>query len=264
MPERGGRERSHGTGRGRGRRGKALAWGWASALLLLSAHLLQQDVCAEGTTAGAADHFSFFDGWPNEPYPLDSVPRFLGNRRRVRCETADLVTYRGTHLRYARPVRVRRPFVERLARFEALVQELALEHYGRPPRRVVHSGGYSCRRARGRRARISEHALGNALDLRGFDFGPLPRGARLAPGAPRRLRRSFQVRVREHWSPRRRRDAIHAAFLHRLAETLRARSDIFRGIVGPPRPRHRDHLHLDAAPWRYAMFGYSAPEPSPD
>ena len=31
---------------------------------------------------------------------------------------------------------------------------------------------------------------------------------------------------------------------------------VFRGIVGPPQPRHHDHLHFDAAPWRYTWFRY--------
>jgi hypothetical protein len=70
------------------------------------------------------------------------------------------------------------------------------------------------------------------------------------------MRRGFSLRVRSHWTPKRERDAYHAAFLHRLVEELRKRPDIFRGIVGPPRPRHTDHLHLDAAPWRYAMYSF--------
>jgi hypothetical protein len=73
------------------------------------------------------------------------------------------------------------------------------------------------------------------------------------------MRRGFSLRVLEHWSPRNPRDAHHARFLHRLVEELRGRPDIFRGIVGPPRPRHFDHLHLDAAPWRYAMYEFDEP-----
>jgi hypothetical protein len=121
---------------------------------------------------------------------------------------------------------------------------------------MVHGGTYNCRRARGRRGRISEHAFGNAIDLKGFDFRRLPRDAEMPEGMHRRLKWGFRLRVGQHWDPRSRRDAYHAEFLHRLAEELRVRPDIFRGIVGPPRPRHRNHLHLDASPWRYAMFSY--------
>lgn len=192
---------------------------------------------------------------PGPPYALDLVPRFLeAGRTTPECPYDALVRHPGTHLRYQGRARVHQAFVPRLERFEALVVELATDHYGRPPRRLVHRGAFNCRKARGRRRRVSEHALGNALDLRGFDFGALPRGETLPEGLPRRLRWGFRVRVASHWAPRHRRDAIHAAFLHRLALRLRASPEIFRGIVGPPRPRHHDHLHLDVAPWRYALF----------
>ena len=205
--------------------------------------------------ADGGSYFSFFNGWPRDHHPLDTTPRFLEEGQRMhRCSTEELVRRRGDKFRYT--VRVHRAFAERLAKFEGLVSQLAVEHYGRPPRRMVHGGTYNCRRARGRRGRISEHAFGNALDLEGFDFGRLPRDAELPEGLHRRYRRPFQLRVGRHWSPRRRVDDVHAQFLHRLAEALRERPDIFRGIVGPPRPRHHNHLHLDASPWRYAMFSY--------
>jgi len=105
---------------------------------------------------------------------------------------------------------------------------------------------------------LSEHALGNALDLSGFDFGPLRRGDALAEGVPSHLRRSFTVRVDRHWSPSRERDALHARFLHTLADRLHARPDIVRGIVGPPARRHHDHLHVDVAPWRYARYRHDS------
>jgi len=173
------------------------------------------------------------------------------------CPSDTLVHRRGDAFRYR--VRVHPEFAERLGRFEQVVVDLAMTHYGRAPRRMVHGGTYNCRRARGRRGRISEHAFGNAIDLEGFDFGRLPRDSELPAGVHRRFRRPFQLRIGRHWSPRRSRDALHAQFLHDLAEKLRRRPDIFRGIVGPPRPRHRNHLHLDASPWRYAMFSYEDP-----
>ena len=207
-----------------------------------------------GDASLAINYYSFFDGWPSEPYLLDPIERFLPQGQRLRCDATGMVQHRNRALRYA--VRVHPAFVGRLERFEALVTELATAHYGRAPRRLIHRGAFACRSARGRRGRISEHAFGNALDLQGFDFGRLPRDAEVPDGLPRHLRRPFRLRVLTHWNPRRARDDHHAVFLHGLAETLRRRPDIFRGIVGPPRRRHRDHLHLDAAPWRYAMFGY--------
>ncbi|MEM9194612.1 MAG: extensin family protein [Myxococcota bacterium] len=211
---------------------------------------------AEG--GSGIEHHSFFSGWPPETHPLDETARFLEEGERLQCDPDALIRYRSPTLRYG--VRAHPAFVERLKKFEALVVEYSMEHYGRAPRRVVHRGSYNCRTSRGRRGRISEHAFGNALDLRGFDFPPLRRQVESPENMPRRMRRAFRLRVQTHWGPRFRRDAYHAEFLHGLAERLRARPDIFRGIVGPPRPRHADHLHLDASPWRYAMFGYETPE----
>jgi len=222
-------------------------------LIAAAAWAFGSDVAADGTVS----HFSWFDGWARDPYVLDGVERFMESPgQRPECPTADIVRHRGTHLRYAGPARVHKAFVPRLERFERVVQELATEHYGRAPHRILHRGAFNCRRARGRRARVSEHALGNALDLRGFEFRGLPRDATAPDDMPRRMRRGFRITILEHWGPRRPRDEHHAEFLHELADTLRGRPDIFRGIVGPPRPRHGNHLHLDAAPWRYAMYGY--------
>jgi hypothetical protein len=203
-------------------------------------------------------YFSFFDGWGGDGYALDRLERFVEAPSRVQCEPDAMVVHASKALRYR--VRVHPAFVERLDRFERFVTALASEHYGRAPRKLVHRGAFACRSVRTRPDRISEHALGNALDFQGLDFGPLPRRVEVPAGMPRALRAPFSLRVLQHWSPKRERDRYHAAFLHRLAEELRGRPDIFRGVVGPPRPRHRDHLHLDAAPWRYSMFGYDHPE----
>ncbi len=193
---------------------------------------------------------------PRGAYALDAVPRHVAREADVECASEDMVRFRGGDVRYSPTARVHPDFVPRLEAFEEVLVDLAERHYGRAPRRLHHVGAYACRRSRGRTTRVSEHALGNALDLEGLDFGPLARDATLPEHLPRRLRRSFQVSVGSHWSPRRERDRMHADFLHALADTLRDRPDIFRGMVGPPRPRHHGHLHLDAAPWRYAMYHY--------
>lgn len=203
-------------------------------------------------------YYSFFERWGPEDYPLDDEPRFVERGARVQCKRGETVVYRSSELRYT--VRAHPAFVERLKRFEQLVIELATEHYGRAPRRLHHRGAFACRSARNRRGRISEHAFGNALDFEGLDFWRLRDGQQAPQRMPRWMRRGFRLRVLRHWSPRYSRYDYHAAFLHRLAERLRRRPDVFRGIVGPPRPRHRNHLHLDAAPWQYAMFAYDRAE----
>lgn len=214
-------------------------------------------VLADSVREPRVSRFSFFDGWEREPYGLDAEPRHLEEHAKVECAFDQMVRHRSKALRYA--VIAHPDFVVRLERFERFVIALATEHYGRAPRRLIHRGVFACRTLRSRSERISEHALGNALDLQGFDFGALPRTAKAPEDLPRAMRRGFSLRVLKHWSPRRERDAYHARFLHRLVEELREHPEIFRGIVGPPRPRHFDHLHLDAAPWRYAMYDFDEP-----
>jgi hypothetical protein len=209
---------------------------------------------AETLRGPTVSRFSFFEGWGVEPYSLDTAPRHLEEHQKLACAPELMVRHRSKALRYS--VTTHPDFAVRLERFEAFVIALATEHYGRAPRKLIHKGAFACRTLRSRSERISEHALGNALDFQGLDFGPLPRKAQTPAELPKAMRNGFSLRVLKHWSPRNPRDAYHARFLHRLVEELRVRSDIFRGIVGPPRPRHFDHLHLDAAPWRYAMYEF--------
>jgi hypothetical protein len=98
---------------------------------------------------------------------------------------------------------------------------------------------------------VSEHALGNALDVLGFDFTAATDEQPLAEGLPRRLEYAFQVRVVRHWSASAGVGAVHARFLAQLTQRLAQRKDIFRSMFGPGHGGHDDHLHLDVSPWRY-------------
>ncbi len=184
-------------------------------------------------------------------YPLDDIARVLGAGERMPCEEGklELTLYRGEHLRYHKPLRVSPAFVPKLEAFERIVEEVALEHYGRAPSRIVHLGSYNCRRMRRYPDWISEHSLGNALDVSGFDFGPIPRGAQLAEGLPRSLSRAFSVRIDKHFRAQGA-SAHHARFLHELARRLISRPDVFSVVLGPAWPGHENHLHLDHAPYR--------------
>jgi hypothetical protein len=184
-------------------------------------------------------------------YPLDEIARVLSTGERMPCEEGKLklTLYRGEHLRYHKPLRVNPAFVPKLEAFERIVEELAREHYGRAPRRIIHLGSYNCRRMRRYPDWISEHSLGNALDVAGFDFGPIPRGTKLAEGLPRSLSRAFSVRIDKHFRAQGA-SAHHARFLHELARRLIARPDVFSVVLGPAWPGHENHLHLDHAPYR--------------
>jgi hypothetical protein len=99
---------------------------------------------------------------------------------------------------------------------------------------------------------LSEHALGNAVDVAGFDFGPLPKNATLPPGLDRGFTNGFEVRVLKHWRAKSGHAAVHSRFLKTLARRLIARKDIFRVILGPGYPGHRSHFHFDMATFRLA------------
>lgn len=191
-----------------------------------------------------------------DAYDLDGVTRLLDDGKRPDCRASSLVRYTGKVLRYQSPVYVHAAFLERLARFEQIVVEVGTEIYGRPPTRLRHVGAFSCRPSRRRVHRLSEHALGNAIDVLGFDFGAATRRQPLPEAVPKRWRAPFQIRVARDWSEPApgAASSVHSRFLHVLAERLAERSDVFRGMIGPSQRDHADHFHLDMAPWRYVRF----------
>ncbi len=177
-------------------------------------------------------------------YPLDGESRKAPRKGRLDCPVVQLIDYEGDRVAYHKPVRTNPFFRERLQRFEEVVHEVAIEVYDRPPEAIRHFGVYNCRRVRGK-ARFSEHAFGNAIDVAGFDFGP-------GEGP---LRDGFRVSVLTHWDARTGEERLHARFLYRLAEALSTRPDIFRGMLGPGAPGHDDHYHFDVGPSRYMTIG---------
>ncbi len=184
--------------------------------------------------------------YPRDEYALDGLSRMIAGK--VACTPEEMVSYRGEVLRYQSAVRVHPAFRERLVRFEQVVNDVAVEIYGRPPTRILHAGAFNCRPIRHSELRLSEHALGNGIDVVGFEFGRAPKGK--AP-PDKKLRKPFEVRVKRHWSSAGGDDAIHAQFLHTLVDRLASREDVFRGILGPGFRDHDDHLHLDAGQWRF-------------
>jgi hypothetical protein len=218
------------------------------------APVTREKVPADSERPSSLSRLELLAGWNalrGDAYELDSVERWLEEGAKPICDRASMVSYPGATLRYHGALLVSRPFKERLERFEALVVEVSQEVYGRTPRRIRHYGSFNCRPTRNRSWVVSEHALGNALDLVGFDFPPATKKDPLPPGLPPALARSFQVRVAKHWNAESGAAATHARFLTLLTDRLRERPDIFRSMFGPGHGGHDDHLHLDAAPYRY-------------
>jgi hypothetical protein len=188
------------------------------------------------------------DPEPDELYPLDAIVRSLPRAAEVPCSSRGLVRYQGDFIRYARAARVHPAFRERLRRMERLTNSTALDVYGRAPRRLLHLGTFNCRRIRAYPDLLSEHALGNAIDVEGFEFGPISRDTGAAPAlAPRS---AFTVRLVAHWDSRRPVDQIHRTFLRTLAQRIIDEPRLFRVALGPAWPGHRNHFHLDCAPYR--------------
>jgi hypothetical protein len=183
-------------------------------------------------------------------YPLDDLPRTLEGKAALPCESdaIELVQYRGDSLRYQKPLQVHPAFRPQLAAFERIVADVARAHYGRVPKQIVHLGSYSCRRMRRYPTWVSEHALGNAIDVAGFDFAPAKKGE-LPSGQPAALRRAFQVRLEKHWNGKGANEP-HSRFLRALAQALIDRPDVFHVVLGPAWPGHHNHFHLDHAPYR--------------
>lgn len=188
---------------------------------------------------------------PKEPpYPLDDIPRTVPEEGDLACPQVALLSYRGDILRYRPEVWIYPGLRPRLAAFERAARDAGVEVYGRPPARVIDLGAYGCRRMREHKGYLSEHALGNAVDIAGFDFGHLPRGAKLPAGLDKAFENGFEVRVLGHWGKKSGHKAVHARFLRRVIERLAAEKDTFRVILGPGYPGHNNHFHLDMAPLR--------------
>jgi hypothetical protein len=192
---------------------------------------------------------------PPPGYPLDGVSRAVLAGEKLPCETGELelVSYRGELVRYAKPLRVHPAFRAQLRQFEQIVAELGRQHFGRAPRSILHFGAYACRPMRRHAHWISEHALGNAIDVAGFEFGPLPKRETAPQELPRPMRRGFVVRVDKHWSAAK--DDVRSDFLRALAQRITERPDVFRALVGPGWPGHDNHFHLAHPPYRMVKLG---------
>jgi hypothetical protein len=187
-------------------------------------------------------------------YPLDSIAREAPASGDLGCPKVEVQIYRGDVVRYKPEIWVNPSFRARLAAFERVVRDAGVEVYGRAPERIVQLGGYGCRRMREHSGWLSEHALGNAIDVEGFDFGHLPKGAALPAGLPAAFANGFEVRVSSHWGKRVGYVAVHARFLRSLVQRLLARDDVFRVLLGPGYPGHANHFHFDVATFRLVQI----------
>lgn len=187
-------------------------------------------------------------------YALDGVSRrLLRKDAGSGCLSQDLLSYFGTQLRFGGVAVINPAFREHLERFEEIVNDVAIETYGRRPLLIRHRGAFACRSRRNQPLLLSEHALGNAIDVSGFEFAPAA-GSEPAPiGTPTT---AFRVDVAGHWQSdgENRADQRHSRFLRSVIARLVARGDVFRGIITPSDPAHANHFHFDMAPRSYVRL----------
>ncbi len=125
------------------------------------------------------------------------------------------------------------PVALAMSRFEAVVQEEAARHLGRPVVKIQHMGTYNCREMAAYPGWVSEHSYGNAIDIRSFTL----RGGREVP-------------VLGHYGEPGDPQTPDERFLQAVARRS-VDEDIFSVVLTPAFDRlHRNHFHLDMARYR--------------
>jgi hypothetical protein len=154
--------------------------------------------------------------------PVDSV-----SAPDARCQVDTAVRVSRVEAGLNHPVVMSCALASRLDEFEReVVQPLAAAELGHRVVRINHLGSFSCRAINGG-SRLSQHALGRAIDLAGF---------RLSDGST--------VSVERDWNER----GAKRLFLHRLA---RRACSYFSVVLTPDsNAEHYDHIHLDIGPDR--------------
>lgn len=186
-------------------------------------------VSAELVDAGAGEEASAV-ALDAGPYALDELPRAAALAEEG-CPDVPLVDHAGDDVAWDPALRVHPAFVPSVRALERAIVDTAREVYGRAPERVLSASSFRCTTIRRRDDRVSEHALGNAIDVRGVVID------------------GEEITVRERWTEAEE-ESPHARFFHALVRRV-LRDGVFRGVIGPPARDHHDHLHFDHGPSRF-------------
>ncbi len=143
-----------------------------------------------------------------------------------RCAVDTAVRVSRIEVPLVRPATMSCALATRFDRFEReVIQPVAADELGKRVTRVDHLGSYSCRNQSGTRGRLSQHALGQAIDVSGF---------RLSDGST--------VSVERDWHNSGRK----GEFLRQLAR----RACRYFSVVLTPSSNadHYNHFHFDIGP----------------
>ena len=149
------------------------------------------------------------------------------------CGIDNAVRVEQSAIAWNRPAEMSCTLAARLDSFERdAVQPAAQRYFGRPVVLIRHFGAYACRGENGGHKRLSQHALGNAIDIGGFELGD-----------------GTWIDVDNDWRPRGpRRD-----FLRDIAKRACA---YFNVVLTPASDAfHHNHFHLDVGPYRLCSVG---------
>jgi hypothetical protein len=141
---------------------------------------------------------------------------------------------------YQPPLQIDCSLARELPLIEKIIQEQAQTHLASPITHITTFGTYSCRKVRGGfTGRMSEHAIGNAIDFGGF-----------------RPRRGSMVSVARDYRPLEPLPGARGQFLRGLFRALRGGGNLTH-VIGPEtRADHHDHIHIDRGePWWRFFFG---------
>jgi hypothetical protein len=135
---------------------------------------------------------------------------------------------------YAPPLQIDCTLAKELPWIEQVIQQEAEEHLGSAIKQIITFGTFSCRKVRGGfTGRLSEHAVGNAVDFGGF----VPR-------------RGKAVSVSRDYRPLEDSPGPRGLFLRGVFRALRGHGGLTH-VIGPEtRADHHDHIHIDRGePW---------------
>jgi hypothetical protein len=145
------------------------------------------------------------------------------------CGVDGAVRISRSAISWNRPATMGCQLAARLWGFETTVlQPAARRTLGRTVRKLSHAGAYDCRGERGGRPeRLSEHALGRAIDITGFELDD-----------------GSVVSVLKDW----RGSGAKSEFLHQVAAGA---CQVFSVVITPNHNAlHSDHLHMDIGPYK--------------